>query len=135
MRCEGANGSGETAGAGAAGLEFDGRAEADLRAESGDWAKGRVEGTISGMERYGHEGGAVYSDSVPAVGGDEGMEAPVKGTGWNYGGGKRRVWQRGWGGCCRGDDPARCTEDEDDAREGEAGCCAPRDTDFSRFRP
>lgn len=81
------------------------------------------------MECYGHEGGAFYGDTVPVVGGHEGVEKTDGGPGEYFCHGKCSVWVDSWGCGCRDYNAAGCAEDEDDAGEGKAGYDTTADAD------
>lgn len=115
------HGGGQAKGAGRAATEFDGRAAVYLGAEASYRLAGCVEGDVQRMGDYDHEGGAVYSDTIPVMGRYEELEEAEDGT-------RRMLGRREWRSreCCWRcggglDDAAGCAEDEDDVGKGEAG--------------
>lgn len=141
VRGAGADGGGEAASAGAAGV-WDGRGGAgDLEAEERRVATGG-KGDVSRVGDYGDAGGAVYGGAVPLVGRDEGVvggkkqkkkkKKNKKGREGAAGGrrGERGVWERGGGGGGWVDDAVGCGEDEDDVGEREGSGSGPGGRDM-----
>lgn len=71
------------------------------------------------MEYYYHEGGAVYSHTIPIVGGVERMEEEENREGRNYGCREWGLWERFGGSGGGGNDAVGCAEDEVDVGKGE----------------
>ena len=78
-----------------------------------------VERAVPRVGRDGAAGGSVYGDSVPSLGGVEGVAAAKDRTREYLGGGERVIWQCCRSGSGRGDDAARCAEDTHDVGKGE----------------
>lgn len=64
-------------------------------------------------------GGAVHCHTVPVVGGAEDSSVTEYGQGHDLCSGERHCWKCGWGDSSGHYDTVRCSEDSNDAREGE----------------
>lgn len=121
---QGPYGGDQAKSASGAAAELDGGFALHPGPEAGYRDAGRVEGDVQGMGHHDHEGGALYRYPVPPLGVDEGVEEAEDGSRGGVSRGERPSGECGRR-CGSGVDYAPgCAEDEDDAREGEAGSVA-----------
>lgn len=127
---EGTDRGGEAKGAGCAGAELTCGAGLDSAFKTECRLEGGLGRDVQRVERYCDEGGTLYGNTIPAVGGHEEVENEDQGHAPCYSGREWYFWEFSWGGGGWGDDALRCLEDEDDVGAREAGFGAFDDADF-----
>lgn len=118
MLGEGADGGRKAARAGVSVPKLVGGAETHVYRQSEPCED--LGGAVQRVGRHGYEGDPIHGNTVPAVGGHEGVERETEGQEVQSGG-ECGLWKCQWCGCGSADDTAGCAEDKIDV--GKRGMC------------